>query len=122
MFLLTLMDFRLPLAASLLTKWTEQWTLYTPQKIDIGIGCGIHTGEALVGNVSTEMREQFTALGPNMNFTQRIESRSEKNQILISASTQARVKDHFELQEIAIINDVKNIPGEFKIYSVVAGK
>jgi adenylate cyclase len=107
---------------SLLAKWTEQWMLYTAQKIDIGLGCGIHTGEVLVGNVGTDLRDQYTALGPNVNFTQRIESRSEKGQILVSTPTQARVKDHFELQEIAVINDVKNIPGDFKIFSVIAGK
>lgn len=106
----------------LLAKWTEQWTLYTPQVIEIGLGCGIHTGEALIGNGGTELRDQYTALGPNVNFAQRIESRSLKNQILVSASTQARVKDHFELQDARVINDVKNIPGDFQLFSVVASK
>lgn len=106
----------------LLAKWTEQWTLYTPQSIEVGLGCGIHTGEVLVGNVGTDLRDQYTALGPNVNFAQRIESRSTKEQILISSSTQARIKDHYDLQEAGVINDVKNIPGEFRLFSVVAGK
>jgi adenylate cyclase len=106
----------------LLKKWTDQWTLYTPQSIEIGLGCGIHTGEALVGNVGTDFRDQYTALGPNVNFAQRIEARSDKNQALISASTQIRVKDHFDLKEVGVINDVKNISGEFRLYSVLAGR
>jgi class 3 adenylate cyclase len=106
--------------APLLKTWTDQWALYTAQVIEIGLGCGIHTGEALIGNVGTDLRDQYTALGPNVNFAQRIESRSLKNQILVSSSTQARVKDHFELQDAGIINDVKNIPGDFHLYAVNA--
>lgn len=107
---------------SLAAKWTEQWVLYTPQSIEVGLGCGIHTGEALVGNVGTEVRDQYTALGPNVNLAQRIEARSGKSEILISSSTQARVKEHFDLQEREVIKDVKNIPGEFPIYSVLAAR
>lgn len=105
----------------LLEKWAEQWTLYTPHSIEVGLGCGIHTGEVLVGNVGTNVRDHYTALGPNVNFAQRIEARSVKDQILISASTQARVRDHFELQEAGVISDVKNIPGEFRLFSVADG-
>jgi adenylate cyclase len=106
----------------LLDKWTNQFTLYTADTIAIGLGCGIHTGEVLVGNVGTELRDQYTALGPNVNLTQRIEARSGKGQILVSAPTQARVRDHFELADAGVINDVKNIPGDFKMFSVSAHK
>jgi adenylate cyclase len=106
----------------LLAKWTEQFTLYTPDRIAIGLGCGMHTGEVLVGNVGSELRDQYTALGASVNLAQRIEARSGKGQILITASTQARVKDHFELTDAGLINDVKNIPGEFRTFSVSAQK
>lgn len=101
-----------------LTKWMTHWALYTPQTIDVGLGCGIHTGEVLVGNVGTEIRDQYTALGPHVNFAQRLEARSGKGQILISASTEARVRGHFVLENGGVINDVKNIPGEFRIFAV----
>lgn len=105
-----------------LKNWMNQWVLYTPQTIDIGLGCGIHTGETLVGNVGTESRDQFTALGPHVNFAQRIERKAVKGQILISASTKARISDHFELNKIYTVNDVKNIPGEFEIFEVIKSK
>lgn len=105
-----------------LKNWMDQWVLYTPQKIDIGLGCGIHTGETLVGNVGPECRDQYTALGPHVNFAQRIESKATKRQVLISASTKARISDHFELNRIYTINDVKNIPGEFEIFEVIKPK
>jgi class 3 adenylate cyclase/ActR/RegA family two-component response regulator len=102
-----------------LKNWMEQWALYTPQTIDIGLGCGVHTGETLVGNVGTENRDHFTALGPHVNFAKRIESRAIKEQILISASTKARIVDHFELTKVDTISDVKNIPGIFDIFEIV---
>jgi adenylate cyclase len=103
-------------------KWTAEWTLYTPEKIDVGLGCGIHTGEVLVGNVGTDLRDQYTALGPDVNFAARIESRSKKGEILLSSSTQARTKDYFNTEDAGTINDIKNIPGNFNLFSVAGPK
>lgn len=105
-----------------LKNWMEQWVLYTPQSIDIGLGYGIHTGETLVGNVGTENRDHFTALGPHVNFAQRIESRANKGQILVSASTEARICKHFEVKKVDTIIDVKNISGSFDIFEVIEHK
>lgn len=105
---------------ALMRKWNREWTLYTPEKINIGLGCGIHTGEVLVGNVGTDLRDQYTALGTTVNFAARIEARSSRGQILISASTEARVKDRFDLQDAGVIDDIKNIPGEYRLYSVIS--
>jgi class 3 adenylate cyclase len=110
-------DFRSEFA-SLRERWMEQWMLYTPQKIEIGIGCGIHTGEVLVGNVGTDFRDQFTALGPHVNFTSRIEGRAEPGQILLSQSTGARVESEIVLLPAGEIDDVKNISGQFRLFSV----
>jgi adenylate cyclase len=102
----------------ILKKWIKQWKLYTPQKIEIGIGCGIHTGEALVGNVGTDFRDQFTALGPHVNFASRIERSATIGQILISQSTEARIKPEIEVVPAGEINDIKNIPGQFNLFAV----
>ena len=102
------------------SKWMEQWKLYTPQNIEIGLGCGIHTGEVLVGNVGTDFRDQFTALGPHVNFAARIEGRSKHGQVLLSQSTKSRVKATFQLSLADKINDIKNIPGEFQLFEALA--
>jgi class 3 adenylate cyclase len=99
-------------------KWIKQWKLYTPQKIEIGLGCGIHTGEALVGNVGTDFRDQFTALGPHVNFASRIQGIAAIGQILISQSTETRVKPEIEVTLDREITDIKNIPGRFNIFAV----
>ncbi len=106
----------------LVAKWMPQWTLYTPQNIEIGIGCGIHTGEVLVGNVGTDFRDQFTALGSHVNLAARIEGESKHGQVLMSQTTQGRVISLFELAKAEKINDIKNIPGEFQLYNAVSAK
>lgn len=107
-----------PKFENLVSQWMEQWQLYTPQKIEIGLGCGIHTGEALVGNVGTAFRDQFTALGPHVNFAARIEARAQAGQILLSQSTQARVKQVVATTPAGEINDIKNIPGTYQLFAV----
>lgn len=106
----------------LVARWMEQWMLYTPQKIEIGLGCGIHTGEVLVGNVGTDFRDQFTALGPHVNFAARIEARSTHGQILMSQSTAARVREEVSMSEAGEISDIKNIPGQFALFNASSEK
>jgi class 3 adenylate cyclase len=104
----------------IIAKWQKKWELYTPHTIEIGLGCGIHTGEALVGNVGTDFRDQFTALGPHVNFTARIESRSKSAQILLSQTTEARVKDSIKTSFVEEIDNIKNIAGKYKIFQVAS--
>ncbi|MBF0459225.1 MAG: adenylate/guanylate cyclase domain-containing response regulator [Nitrospirae bacterium] len=107
----------------LIDKWLEEWTLYVPDEIDIGIGCGIHTGEVLVGNMGTEVRDQFTAVGSHVNFASRIEARSLSGQILLSQSTESRLKKihgTFKILPAGTISDIKNIPGTFPVFEVVS--
>ena len=99
-------------------QWMEKWSLYSAHKIEIGLGCGIHTGEALVGNVGTSFRDQFTALGPEVNLASRIEARAQAGQILLSQPTQARVKSAIATVQAGQIEDIKNIPGTFELFSV----
>jgi len=54
-----------------------------------------------------------------VNFAQRLEARAGKGQILISASTETRVRGHVATEQADAIKDVKNIPGEFQTFSVV---
>jgi adenylate cyclase len=102
---------------NLLLKWLPKWSWYTQQKINIGLGCGIATGDVLVGNVGTDSRDQFTALGPNVNFASRIEARAESGQILLSNATQVRVKSMIQLYPAGEISDIKNMPGTFELFS-----
>jgi class 3 adenylate cyclase len=104
----------------LLDQWITRWKDYSAQVIDIGVGCGLHTGDCLVGNVGTEIRDQFTALGADVNLAARIEARTKKEQILVSASTHSRLSERFNFETKEIINDIKNIPGDYQVYELLS--
>ena len=104
---------------TLVSAWSKQWTLHTPQSITVGLGCGIHTGDALVGNVGTDFRDQFTALGPHVNFAARVEARASRGQILLSQSTKSRVESRFRLVQSGKVSDIKNIPGDFELFEAL---
>jgi adenylate cyclase len=104
--------------AKLLEQWKREWELYEPDVMDIGLGCGIHTGDVLVGNVGADPREEYTALGAHVNFAQRIVGMAEKGEIRISNPTATRLGDEFRLVDKGIITNIKHIEGSFQIWEV----
>lgn len=56
------------------------------------MGIGINTGEVVVGNIGSEKRAKYGAVGSAINMAYRIESYTVGGQILISPSTYAHVQ------------------------------
>jgi len=57
------------------------------QERGLGLGVGIHTGEAVVGNIGTESLMDYTVVGDAVNIAERIEKLARGGQILISEDT-----------------------------------
>jgi adenylate cyclase len=83
----------------------------------IRIGIGLHHGPAVVGNIGSAERMQYTAIGDTVNIAARLVSKAEPGQILISETmhTAAGGGDLFnDLGEIS----VKGRAGQVRVYSV----
>lgn len=115
--------------AALARKWEVQWNAQGQEPLEVGLGCGIHTGKSLVGNLGAARREQFTALGPHVNFASRLEALARSGQVLVSRDTAQRLAKRpgpkgeqlmarSELAGVGYVSNVKNMPGRHAVYEL----
>jgi adenylate cyclase len=104
------------------TKWIDIWEKHIPHKITIGLKCGINTGYAIVGNIGTKKRAQFTALGTTVNIASRLADICNSQQIIVSTTTKSKISNQFELKSLGTLTDLKNIHGQFEIFTVLRKK
>lgn len=84
---------------------------------ELAMGIGINTGIAVIGNIGSDKRQQYTAIGCAVNLSSRIQSLTSGGQILISEHTLndtgncLMIKNHSSVQ-------VKGFDDPVKIYEV----
>ena len=64
-----------------------------PPENRMQINFGIHTGMAVVGNVGTNTRMEFTAVGDTINVASRLQDAADQGSILVSAAVHAQIED-----------------------------
>ena len=63
------------------------------------MGIGINSGEVVVGNIGSERRAKYGAVGQTINLAYRVESYTIGGQILISPNTYAKVHDMVKVRD-----------------------
>lgn len=75
------------------------------RNIDLKIGIGINTGIALVGNIGSNQRMEFTAIGDTVNLGSRLESATKElgTDIIVSEYTYVAARSHFQFRPLGQI-------------------
>lgn len=99
----------------------EKWKREGKPLIDFRIG--INTGEAIVGNVGSEKRFDYTIMGDEVNLGSRLEGANKRygTRIMVSEHTYAVVRDDFIFRPLDIIK-VKGKDKAIEVFELVAHK
>lgn len=101
----------------------EQKRLKLPE---LSMGIGLNTGEVIVGNIGSEERAKYSAIGSPINTAYRVESYTVGGQILISPTTYEKVKPLVQvrgtmevrfkgIEQRVTLYDVGGMEGEYQI-------
>ena len=93
---------------------------------ELSMGIGINTGEVVVGNIGSEKRTKYGAVGSPINTTYRIESHTIGGQILISPTTYQKIQSRLLIQDTTEVRfkgidqpmtlyDVNGIKGKYEV-------
>jgi class 3 adenylate cyclase len=94
---------------------------------ELAMGIGINTGEVIVGNIGSEQRTKYGAVGSAINMAYRIESHTVGGQVLLSAETWERVRplarvrgtvtaEFKGLDRPLTLHDVSGLGGEYQLF------
>ncbi len=89
-------------AAEEIVSWLEVGNASWEAKygVSVQIAIGINSGEAVVGNVGSETRMEYTAIGSTVNVAARLEAIARPQQILISAATAQQAGEGFSMTPV----------------------
>ena len=102
---------------------TEEFSrqLRATHGLDFRIRAGINSGPVVVGNVGSDLRYEYTALGDAMNVAARMQAAAEPGTVLITAATHRFVADAFDVEDLGDIV-VKGKTEPVHAYRVLAPK
>jgi adenylate cyclase len=86
---------------------------------ELAMGVGIHSGEVIVGNIGSERRTKYGAVGEAVNLAFRIESQTVGGQVLIGPRTYERVRDVVEVGGTLEVR-LKGVEDAVRLYDVQA--
>jgi adenylate cyclase len=83
----------------------------------VHIGVGLHCGPAVVGNIGSADRVQYTAIGDTVNVASRLAGKAAPCQIIVSENIRACIPDYAGFQPLGEM-ELKGRTGKLNVYSV----
>ncbi len=83
----------------------------------VSFGIGLHCGEAVVGNIGTQKRVDYTAIGNTVNTSARLESNARPAQVLMSEAVYKAVSDRITARCVGNI-PLKGKSEELTVYAL----
>lgn len=68
----------------------------------LAYGIGISVGEAIVGNIGTPQRLDYTAIGPTVNLANRLQGAAKPGQILLTPEVYEQTRDYIRARPILL--------------------
>lgn len=72
----------------------------TTHGVELRLAIGVNSGEAIVGNIGSDKRMEYTVVGDVVNVAARLEAIANPNQILVAERTVELAGDEFELKAL----------------------
>ena len=87
---------------------------------EISMGIGLHTGEAILGNIGSETRTKYDMIGRNVNLASRVQGYTTGGQILATEELVEAAGDQVLINESGCIwVQPKGIQGKIKLYDII---
>lgn len=71
-----------------------------PPEQRLTYGIAVHSGPAILGNVGSPSRKEFTAIGNTIQFAKALQENSSDNTVIISQATYELIKDQVEVEQL----------------------
>ncbi len=87
-----------------LKKLNAKWTA-APNRIPLEIGIGVNHGEAVVGNIGSTARMEFTVLGDAINLAARLETATKQFHVdfLVGENAERLTRSHFIFRKVGLL-------------------
>lgn len=104
-----------------LKELSDGWERQGRPRLEIGVG--IHVGQVVVGNIGSEKRMEYTAIGDPVNIASRLETKSKKLEkpIIVSHDIYEKTKDFFTFEDLSEV-DIKGRIGLLHAWAVEPDK